>query len=231
MSSNRLLQAAATAILLSLPSGYSFAEQPKTPTGSTTAADIADFFSEVGDQLYEDCIFELSEEQIEVQQALVKAYIKLGAASSVARRLAAQQIEPPKLSEKCEQIRSQAIPSTSNWTTTIGVAKTPATKQVSPKMQLEPFLSAAPLADKKVLPQWDCDPGVHYVTIQHKGYERKLTGGEICNPFDDVVHTVPESLNSFRLGYTIKTGRLFVIANNSQASGRTIAWAISGREA
>ena len=232
MNSSRLIQAAATAVLLSLGSDYGFAEQPKTPTaGSTTAAEMADFFSEVGDQIYEDCIFELSEEQVEVQQALVEAYMKLGAASSVARRLAAQQIEPPKLSEKCEQVRSQARPSPSTWTATIAVAKTPAIKQASPKMQLEAFPSAAPFADKKVLPQWDCDPGVHYVTIQHKGYERKLTGGEICNPFDDVVHTVPESLNGFRLGYTIRTGRLFVIANNPQASGRTIAWAISGREA
>ena len=47
------------------------------------------------------------------------------------------------------------------------------------------------------------------MTILHKGYERKLTDGEICNPFDDVVRSVPNSLRSFRLGYTIKTGRLF----------------------
>ena len=88
-----------------------------------------------------------------------------------------------------------------------------------------------PLADKKMLPQWDCAPGVDYVTIQHKGYERKLTDGEICNPFDDVVRAVPDSLKSFRLGYAIRTGRLFVIADDPQANGNTIAWAISGREA
>ena len=86
------------------------------------------------------------------------------------------------------------------------------------------------LADKKVLPQWDCAPGVDFVTIQHNGYERKLTDGEICNPFDDVVRNVPESSKSFRLGYTIKTGRLFVVADDPQMDGRTIAWAISGRE-
>ena len=73
-------------------------------------------------------------------------------------------------------------------------------------------------------------PGVDYVTIQHKGYERKLTGGEICNPFEDVVHEAPKSLRSFHLGYTIKTGRLFIIAEDPQLSGKTIAWAISGRD-
>ena len=87
------------------------------------------------------------------------------------------------------------------------------------------------LADKSVLPQWDCAPGVDYVTIQHKGYERKLTDGEICNPFEDVVRNVPDTVKSFRLGYAIRTGRLFAIADDPQMDGKTIAWAISGREA
>jgi hypothetical protein len=80
------------------------------------------------------------------------------------------------------------------------------------------------------LPQWDCAPGVDFVTIQHKGYERKLTDGEICNPFEDVLHEVPASLRTFRFGYTIRTGRLFVIADAPNFAGQTIAWAISGRE-
>jgi hypothetical protein len=42
---------------------------------------------------------------------------------------------------------------------------------------------------------------------------------------------VPESLKSFRLGYTIRSGRLFVISEDPQTNGTTIAWAISGREA
>src|SRR5258706_8531371 len=88
----------------------------------------------------------------------------------------------------------------------------------------------SPFAERKVLSQWDCAPGVDYVTIRHKGYERKLTGGEICNPFDDVVRGVPESLKSFRFGYTINTGRLFIVADDPQANGKTIAWAISGRD-
>jgi hypothetical protein len=71
---------------------------------------------------------------------------------------------------------------------------------------------------------------VHYVAIQHKGYERKLTGGEICNPFEDVVRNVPDSAARFRLGYAIRTGRLFVVSNDPAASGRTIAWATSGRD-
>jgi hypothetical protein len=45
-----------------------------------------------------------------------------------------------------------------------------------------------------------------------------------------VVREVPAALRSFRLGYTIRTGRLFVVANDPQASGQTIAWGISGRD-
>ena len=35
---------------------------------------------------------------------------------------------------------------------------------------------------------------------------------------------------SFRFGYTISTGRLFVVSDDPSVSGRTIAWAISGRD-
>jgi hypothetical protein len=86
------------------------------------------------------------------------------------------------------------------------------------------------VASKQTLPQWDCAPGVDFVTIQLNGYPRKLTGGEICNPFEDVVHEVPVAASKFRLGYTIRTGRLFIISSDPRVSGQTIAWAISGRE-
>ena len=212
-------------------SGHGLAQQPHPPAAdpATAAGDIANFFSQVGDQIYEDCIFELSEEQLEVQQALIKAYIKQGASSSLARQLAVKQIQPPNLSDKCQRIRGQAkaAPPTS-------ISPPPAAKKATARATLPKGPSDAPtllLADKKTLPQWDCAPGVDYVTIQHKGYERKLTGGEICNPFDDVVRNVPDSLKSFRLGYTIRTGRLFVLADDPQLGGKTIAWAISGREA
>ena len=228
---------ASVATLALLPSGDGLAQQPKTPTaGSTKAAgDIADFFSQVGDQIYEDCIFELSQEQLEVQQALIEAYIKQGASSSLARQLAVKQIRPPKLSDKCEQIRSLSKAPSPIAVPKPSVAKPPVVKKptieaAAPKVPRETPAPSPSLADKKVLPQWDCAAGVDYVTIQHKGYERKLTDGEICNPFEDVVHNVPESLESFRLGYTIKTGRLFIIADDPQARGKTIAWAISGRE-
>lgn len=218
------------AVLWSAPG---LAQQPKAPSpGSTAAAgDIADFFSQVGDQIYEDCIFELSQEQVEVQQALIEAYIKQGATSSLARQLAVKQIHPPKLSDKCEEIRvlPKAAPPASAPVAKPPVAKRPTISAALPKTPAE--TPAARLADKKTLPQWDCAPGVDYVTIQHKGYERKLTGGEICNPFEDVVRNVPETVKSFRLGYTIRTGRLFIIGDDPQAGGRTIAWAISGREA
>lgn len=215
---------ASLAILVLLPSAYGLAQQSGTPAAGPAPAadDLADFFSQVGDQIYEDCIFELSEEQLEVQQALIEAYTKHGASSALARQLAVKQIEPPKLSDKCERIRN--LPKAAPWT---AVTIPPAVSK--------PTIEPAPppttrLADKKVLPAWDCAAGIDYVTIQHKGYERKLTGGEICNPFEDVVRRVPDSLKNFRLGYTIKSGRLFVVADDPQTAGRTIAWAISGRD-
>lgn len=231
-SLSRLLVLAAAGILLTASPGR--AQQPPNP--AEAAGQIADFFGKVGDQIYENCIFELSDEQIEVQHALVKAYIEHGASGASARKLAAKQIQPPKLSAECEQIRNMPR-----------MAQPPPTEAALPPGAWEPKVAATPkakatpapppipptraisLASKKVLPQWDCAEGVDYVTIQHKGYPRKLTGGEICNPFQDVVHEVPAAVGNFRLGYTIKTGRLFVITEGG-ARGQTIAWAISGRE-
>jgi hypothetical protein len=223
-----LLASAAT--LLLLPAGFGLAEQPKTGAvaPATAADDIANFFGQAGDQIYEFCIFELSQEQLEVQQALIEAYIKQGADHTLARQLAVKQIHPPELSPQCKRIKSlsKGAPQV--------VAATPPAK--SPKIDTtHPKLVAktptpATLVDKKVLPQWDCAPGVDFVTIEHHGYDRKLTDGEICSPFEDVVRSVPDSVKTFRLGYTIKTGRLFVIADDPHVSGKTIAWAISGRE-
>jgi hypothetical protein len=233
---------AAAAALLVLPASHAGAEQPKNPKpGSSAAAahEMADFFSKVGDQIYDDCIFELSDEQVEVQTALIQAYIKQGADSAMARKLAVKQIQPPKLSAKCEQIKGlpKTTPATPpappaappSWTTTLSVAKKPpaaTAAKAAPEAPSPPIT----LANKKALPQWDCGPDVDFVTIHLKGYERKLTGGEICNPFEDVVHEVPASVANFRLGYTIKTGRLFAVTNDPQAAGRTISWGISGRD-
>ena len=226
---NTLLALAATVGLL--PAGHVLAQQAKAPAaGSATAAsDMADFFGQVGDQIYGHCIFELSAEQLEVQQALIQAYIKQGADSSLARQLAVKQIQPPKLSEECKDLKSKS--KTVPWVTvsTPAIPKAPNPEPV-PKTASRMPAPAVVLAEKQVLPQWDCAHGVDYVTIQHKGYERKLTDGEICNPFEDVVREVPETVTSFRLGYSIVTGRLFVIAEDPQINGRTIAWAISGRE-
>jgi hypothetical protein len=200
--------------------------------GSASAAgDIANFFRQVGDQIYEYCIFELSEEQLEVQEALIEAYIKQGASGSLARQLAVKQIHPPKLSDECEQVKNLWKAEPPIVVTTPSAAKTPKIDVALPKTSSNTLAPTIPLADKKMLPQWDCAPGIDYVTIRHRGYERKLSDGDICSPFDDVVHKVPDSLKSFRLGYTIETGRLFVIADDPRVSGKTIAWAISGREA
>lgn len=232
MNSEKLRKSlfALVATLVLLPAGYGLAQQPNSPAaGPATAADnIADFFSQVGDQIYDDCIFELSQEQLEVQQALIKAYIKQGAPGSLARQLAVKQIQPPKLSDKCEQIKRQPKSAPSNTAAAPPAAKKPKVETVSPRIPPGKLAPTISLASKKVLPQWDCAPNVDYVTIQHKGYERKLTGGEICNPFDDVVRNAPEQAKNFRLGYTIRTGRLFI--DDPQGGGKTIAWAISGRD-
>src|ERR1700733_1885920 len=87
-----MLFAAATTLALA-PAGRAVSQQPKDPAGpsASAAGDIADFFRQVGDQIYEDCIFELSQEQLEVQQELIRAYIKQGAADTLARQLAVKQ--------------------------------------------------------------------------------------------------------------------------------------------
>ena len=215
-----------------LPASHGLSEQsPRTP--SSAAGDIANFFQQVGDQVYEHCIFDLSEEQIEVQQALVAAYIEQGARGSVARQLAAKQIQPPPVSPECQRIKN-ASKASPKALPPFDMKVAPAIKEPKiaalPKAAPEAPPPTFPLAHKPVLQQWDCAPGVDYVTIQHRGYERKLSDGEICSPFDDIVHVVPDSLRSFRLGYAITTGRLFVLAADPQISGKTIAWAISGRE-
>jgi hypothetical protein len=216
--------------LLLLAGATAHAQPTKTNADPAAAAgQIADFFSKVGDEIYEDCIFELSPEQIEVQQALIRAYVAKGASSIVARRLAVQQIHPPKLSDRCEQIRRLPKVITPDV-----LSPPPDTKKpqdvTTPKVPAHKPAPRINLANKQVLPQWDCAPGVDYVTIHHKGFLRKLTGGEICNPFEDVVHEVSSNLQTFRLGYTISSGRLFIVSDNPQFQGQTIAWAISGRE-
>ena len=232
----RLVLASAAGLLFLWPADVSLAQQAKKRDGGSAAAagQIADFFSKVGNQIYEDCIFELSPEQVEVQSALTQAYIEKGASSSVARRLAVKQIQPPKLSDDCEQIRRSPKAPPTDWTTTLSVAKKPKAEAVAKAAREtpapEPVGPVIALKDKKGLPQWDCAPNVDFVTVHLNGYQRKLTGGEICNPYEDVVHQVPESAGNFRLGYTIRTGRLFVISDNPQVSGKTIAWAISGRD-
>jgi hypothetical protein len=232
MNNDRLRRwlVASVAMLALLPASYGLSQQPPKTPPATAAGEIADFFSQVGDQVYGHCIFDLSQEQIEVQQALIGAYIKQGATSSLARQLAAKQIQPPKISDECKQIKNagKTVPP---FDVTITPAKKDPKVAALPKISPKAPAPTISLANKSILPQWDCAPGVDYVTIQHRGYERKLTGGEICSPFEDVVRDVPESLKSFRLGYAITTGRLFIIADDPQMSGRTIAWAISGREA
>ena len=226
--SGPLAQALLASGLALFASGHSLAQQPRTPTAA--AGEIADFFGQIGDQIYEDCIFELSQEQVEVQQALIQAYIRQGAPSAIARQFAVMQIHPPKLSEKCERMRQMSKVAPAKEAAKPPVVVKPRPEPALAKVTPETAALSAPLAAKQVLPEWDCAPGVDFVTIQHKGYERKLTDGEICNPFDDVVHKVPDAATSFRLGYTIRTGRVFIVSDDPQVAGKTIAWAISGRE-
>lgn len=238
----RPVLAAVAIALMALFSGYgASAEQSSTTDAKTAAAaaQLAEIFSQVGDQIYEECIFELSPEQVEVQQELIKAYIEKGASSTAARQLAVKQIQPPKLSSRCERIRQQPPASIAEpWETTLSVEdkpklqKTPApvVRKAEPEPAPEPSGPVVAIKDRKVLPKWDCAPNVDYVTVHLNGFPRKLSGGEICKPYKDVVFGVPESAGSFRLGYVISTGRLFVDSKDSVAHSKTIAWAISGRD-
>lgn len=260
------------------------AEPPAAPSAEAVPApsaadDIAEAFSKVGPDIYVECIFELSEEQVEVQAALIEAYLAKGADGATARKLAAQQIQPPKASAKCEQLRRsptaappKVAPETpAGWEITLALpeaivppkpnaapqgtaepkpadpksiakpdAKPAPAVAAKPGVQPAPAVAAKPpaenlaplaaLASKQVLPQWDCAPEVDFVSVHINGYQRKLTGGEICNPYEDVVRELPASIANLRLGYTIKTGRLFAVSADPAVNGQTIAWAISGRD-
>lgn len=225
----RTVFASAMSIFL-LPSPYGRAEQsPRVDAGPPSTADlIADVFSQVGDEIYANCVFELSEEQIAVQHALITAYMQQGATGAKARRLAATQIQVPKVSEKCEQVRVPEARSAS-LEPNVSEPKRPVV-EADPKPSPPKLAQTVLLKGKKTLANWDCAPGVDYVTIHLNGFERKLTGGEICNPYEDVVREVSPAARSFRLGYTIKTGRLFVISDDPQVNGQTITWGISGRD-
>jgi hypothetical protein len=227
-----LLASVASIVLFQVVTCNAEPSRSVAPTGPATADAIADVFSQVGDEFYEMCIFELSQEQIEVQKALIQAYIEKGASGATARRLAAAQIQVPKLSEKCEQLRrSPDAPPVSARPQIPEPGKTPKpTIEATPKLPASKSSPAIALAGRKILPQWDCAPEVDFVTIQLNGFQRKLTGGEICNPYEDVVREVPASVPNFKLGYTIKTGRLFVIADDPQINGQTITWGLSGRD-
>jgi len=220
----------ATALLLH--AGGSRGQTPPSGSSAETAARMADFFGSIGDQIFKECLYELSDEQIEVQQALVKAYIARGGSPQAARELAAKQIQPPKPSEQCEKIRRMPATAVPGWDAKTVVAKpdrpVPEPRSSAP-FERPPSIPIS-LAGKAPLQLWECAPGVDYVTIKHNGYERKLTGGEICNPFEDVVREVPPDLKNFRLGYTIRTGRVFIIAEGAAANGKTIAWGLSGRD-
>lgn len=218
------------------------AQQPRT--ANAAASEIADFFGALGNQIFEECIFELSAEQIAVQQALITAYVAQGATDQAARQLAVKQIQPPKLSKDCERMRHMPGPAIAKHTDPSSADPKPADPpRTAPKLEPRPGprLDARiprkseptvpiTLVGKQPLEVWDCEPSVDYVTIRHNGYERKLTGGEICKPFQDIVREVPPELVSFRLGYTIATGRLFVISEGSLLHGTTITWGLSGRD-
>ena len=231
---NAGLSAAASPAPLEAPTPLP-AYRPADAQAPGAADEIADIFSKLGDEIYEDCIFELSDEQIHIRTALTQSYMDQGAAAPMARKLAAAQIQPPKLSEKCEQMRRMPPPPPppSDWaTTTEPIPQKPAAVAAArPQQPQKPEPPTVIALDGMTMPAaWDCADGVDFVTITLNGYKRKLTGGEICNPFEDVVRELPLAASAFRLGYTIRTGRLFVISQDPALNGQTIAWGLSGRD-
>ena len=169
MNSDKLrksLLALAAAFVL-LPPATAWHSSPERPLPARSGrGEIADFFSQVGDQIYEDCIFELSQEQLDVQQALIQAYIKQGATSLLARQLAVKQIQPPKLSADCEQIKVRRKPTAPSWPRRHAPGAEEADGRARPcPSPIRADVPSVALADKKVLPQWDCGPNVDFVTI------------------------------------------------------------------
>ncbi len=155
------------------------------------------------------------------------AYIQQGATGSKADVSPPRKFKSQKLSEKCEQVRGLPEARSASLEPNGSEPEKPVV-EADPKPSLPKLAPAILLIGKKAPAYWDCAPGVDYVTINLFGFERKLNGGEICNPYEDVVREVPAAARSFRLGYTIKTGRLFVISDDPQVNGQTITWGISG---
>ena len=64
--------------------------------------------------------------------------------------------------------------------------------------------------------------------FKSRAMSRKLTGGEICNPFEDVVHEVPPacrvSASATRYGRAV-----FSSSPTIRSSGQTIAWGDLGQ--
>src|SRR5215510_312027 len=147
---------ASVVTLLLLPADGSPAQQANAPAAGPAAAagDIANFFGQVGDQIYGHCIFELSQEQLEVQQALIEAYIKQGAPSALARQLAVKQIRPPELSDRCKQIKSLSKAGPWAAVTSPSVVKKPANEAPLSKAPPAAPAPVVALAEKQVLPQW-----------------------------------------------------------------------------
>src|SRR5690242_14906171 len=140
------------AVVMATP-GVAAAQQPKKsdPGSAAAAGNIADFFSKVGDQIFEECIYELSQEQLEVQQALIEAYVQQGAPSALARKLAVKQIRPPKLSQECEQIRGLPRAKTPSPPSDVALAPAPApTPTPAPAKKPEP--ESLPWAAKQTTP-------------------------------------------------------------------------------
>src|SRR5262245_37961791 len=98
----------------------------------TPLSEINEFCGHVGDQVYEDCIFELSKEQLEAQHALI-ASIKQGATPVLARQLAQKEIQPPKLSPECEQMRGLSKTARPKGVATPSAPEKPATPAAVPK--------------------------------------------------------------------------------------------------
>ncbi len=213
--------------------------EPSTPpaasaAGAASAADqIADIFSQVGDQIYEDCIFELSDG---AGRSPVRPHDVLHAAGGHQHGRKAARRDTNSASQAVGKMRADpALAECRDLELGGHHARGRRSSRPSrPRPRRRPRSRCRRRSSlSRARRGWrsgTAREGVDFVTIKLNGYERKLTGGEICSPFQDVVREVPASAPSFRLGYTIKTGRLFVIADGSQANGQTIAWGLSGRD-
>jgi len=140
--------------------GIAWRNSPRLRRTWSGRSDIADYFSQVGDQVYRLHLRAIAK-QVEVQQALMQLHQawrthlcqQLREANSTAKLSDKSTVRAAAESAPGARSRPSAVKSRRMC----GLAKT---------RPIRPAGNAS--CRQEVLPEWDCDSSVDYVTIQHK---------------------------------------------------------------